>query len=147
MNKLILKYIFLSICFCTVALGNAQENAKSYALIETRTQNGQIGQVPINNTSTYVEWFDDGTIRMLDGTVWRFINQTWDGVRHYAYVGATGPIMPGTQYIEVMFSNDWTLMQINYLFGMMGSYMNMCQIYQYIGEGKTAANDWFYQSF
>ena len=79
--------MLLALMSLNIAAMKAQEMVKSYFLQETRGG----GQVPIvsQNSATYVEWYDNGTIKMMDGTVWRFRNQSWDGVRHYTFVKST----------------------------------------------------------
>lgn len=137
--------MLLALMSLNIAAMKAQEMVKSYFLQETRGG----GQVPIvsQNSATYVEWYDNGTIKMMDGTVWRFRNQSWDGVRHYTFVKSTGIVMPNTRYVEAMFAKDFSAMQVNYVFGMMGRYIQMCRIYRFIGDGSQPAFDWMSNSY
>lgn len=141
-NKFILALLISVASICT---GNAQTITRSYYCQEMGTQ----GQVPrvLDRQATYVQWYENGSIKMMDGTIWKFRNQSFDGVRHYAFAGSSGPVMPGTQYMEAMFSSDFTIMQINYAFGMMGMMVPMYSIYKYIGEGTQPAYDWISGNF
>ena len=142
LNRIVMLLALMSL---NIAAMKAQEMVKSYFLQETRGG----GQVPIvsQNSATYVEWYDNGTIKMMDGTVWRFRNQSWDGVRHYTFVKSTGIVMPNTRYVEAMFAKDFSAMQVNYVFGMMGRYIQMCRIYRFIGDGSQPAFDWMSNSY
>lgn len=141
-NRIVMLLAFMSL---NIAAMNAQEMIKSY--YQQETHGG--GQVPIvaQNLATYVEWYDNGTIKMMDGTVWRFRNQSWDGIRHYTFVKSTGMMMPNTQYVEAMFTEDYSAMQVNYVFGMMGRYIQMCRINRFIGDGRQPAFDWMSNSY
>lgn len=141
-NKIILASVLI---ITSVSPNIAQTITRSYYCQEMGTQ-GQVPRVP-DRQATFVQWQEDGSIKMLDGTIWRFRNQSYDGVRHYVFAGSTCPIMPGTQYVEAMFSNDYTIMQINYAFGMMGMMVPMYSIYRFIGEGTQPAYDWISGNF
>ena len=96
------------------------------------------------NQATYVEWDDDdNTIRMMDGTVWRYQGMR-NGCHVYSFWRATGIVMPGTQYQNAVFSRDYSMMQIYYVFGvgMPGFAVQMNAFYKYIGEGRQPAYDW-----
>ena len=56
-------------------------------------------------------------------------------------------MMPNTQYVEAMFTEDYSAMQVNYVFGMMGMYIQMCRIYRFIGDGRQPAFDWMSDSY
>lgn len=136
--------MILALMSLSIVAMDAQEMVKSYYQQEVRGG----GQVPIapQNLATYVEWYDNGIIKMMDGTVWRFRNQSWDGIRHYTFVKSTGIVMPNTQYIEAMFTEDYSAMQVISVFGMMGRYIQMYKIYRYLGDGSQPAFDWMSNS-
>ncbi len=93
--------------------------------------------------ATWVKWSDDEkTIRMLDGTIWKYRGTDYSGIHHYKYSGSSMAPMPGTNYQEAVFSNDFSRMQIYYTFGMMGMYTQMTSIWIYIGEGEQEAYNW-----
>lgn len=141
-NRIILTVIVIA---ASITITSAQTITRSYFCQEMGTQ-GQVPRVP-DRIATYVEWYDNGTIKMFDGTIWKFRNQSFDGVRHYEYTGSAMPLMPGTQYVEAMFSNDYSIMQINYGFGMMGMMVPMYSFYRCLGEGKQLAFDWMNENF
>lgn len=117
---------------------------RSYMQKETvgQSANGPIYNVP-QNMSTWVEWSEDGrAIQMMDGTIWGYQGQDYNRIHHYKYAGTSSGSMPGTNYVEVMFSPNYDYMQINYTFGMMGMYTPMVSKWEYIGEGAQAAYDW-----
>ena len=96
------------------------------------------------NQATFVEWNDDdSTIKMMDGTEWRYQGMR-NGCHIYSFYRATGMIMPGTQYQSAVFSGDFSMMQIYYVFGvgMPGFAVQMNAFYKYIGEGRQPAYDW-----
>lgn len=141
MKSLKNKYILaLILSVVSIYTATAQTITRSYFCLEMGTR-GQVPRVP-DRQATFVQWYDNGSIKMLDGTIWKFRNQSFDGIRHYAFAGSSGPVMPGTQYMEAMFSNDFTVMQINYAFGIMGMMVPMYSIYKFIGEGTQPAYDW-----
>lgn len=127
----------------SVQLTHAQI-VRSYIQRETigQSANGPIYNVS-QNIATWVEWSEDGSaIQMLDGTQWRYKGQDFSGVHHYQYAGTSMMAMPGTNYIEAMFSSNFQQMQINYTFGFMGMYTPMVSKWGFIGEGKEAAFGW-----
>ncbi len=145
MTAIIKKSIFVVIAIAASITTFAQTITRSYFCQEMGTQ-GQAPRVP-DRIATYVEWYDNGTIKMFDGTIWKFRNQSFDGVRHYVYTGSAMPLMPGTQYVEAMFSSDYSIMQINYGFGIMGMMVPMYSIYRYLGDGNQLAFDWMNENF
>jgi hypothetical protein len=54
--------------------------------------------------------------------------------------------MPNTQYIEAMFTEDYSAMQVISVFGMMGRYIQMYKIYRFLGDGSQPAFDWMSNS-
>lgn len=113
---------------------------KSYLQQET----GGGNQVPIvsNNLSEVVTFFDDGTIKLRFGTVWKYRGNDAYGNRIYAFVRNEGIALPGYAYQGLAISSDYSRMQMNYLFGLMGRYVPMYTAYRYLGEGTEPANNW-----
>ncbi len=147
-----MKKIFLMIAASVFLLNqiNAQdiESVRSYCCQQISgpsTMNGPNQRVP-DNMATYVEWRSDGTIRMFDGTVWKYQGSP-NGFHRYSFVRSTGMVMPGTQYVEVYFTADYFKMQVNYYFGMPGMLIPMNSIYAFIGEGSQPAFDWMNGDF
>ena len=136
------KYLLIFLLSFFVYKTDAQTRSYMQREVVGQSVNGPISQVP-QNMSTWVKWSDDGsTITMLDGTIWKYQGQDYSGVHHYRYSGTSGLQMPGTNYIEAMFSRDYKIMQINYTFGMMGMVTRMCSRWAYIGDGENNAYDW-----
>ena len=78
---------------------------------------------------------------MSDGTAWRYQGVS-NGVHVYSYLN-TSLYMPGTRYVNVGFSNDYSVMQVNFYFGMLGMEYPMTSVYGYLGEGRQPAYDWY----
>ena len=130
------------VALMTVTL-SAQGETRSYFCqqINAPVSTGPTATV---NQATFVEWDDDdNTIRMMDGTVWRYQGMS-NGCHVYSFWKATGIVMPGTQYQNAVFSRDYSMMQIYYVFGvgMPGFAVQMNAFYKYIGEGRQPAYDW-----
>lgn len=154
MKKYYILILFIGLTMCTTA----QDQIKSYFCQEISgpsTMYGPNVRVP-DRQATYVEWFDDGIIKMMDGTVWKY-RGTINGLHRYGFVKATGVIMPGTRYTETVFSADYSRMQINYFFGIdmpgivmpmsMNSIIPMNSLYVFLGEGTQPAYDWMSGQF
>jgi len=94
-----------------------------------------------------VEWYNNNFIQIKMGTLstltWRYHRKTLDGCYYYSFYNASGVVMPGTNYTEAVFSSDWGLMQINYMFGL-GAFRKipMSTIYRYLAEGDSAADEY-----
>ncbi len=102
---------------------------------------GPIIEVP-QNTATWVTWnADRKSCAMGDGTMWNYSNDN-NGYHFYTYVGSSIGVIPYTQYSHAVFNYDYSTMAIFYSFGMQGMMINMRSDWQYIGEGKQAAEDW-----
>jgi len=121
---------------------NAQERTRSYFCQQINSP-VSTGPTACLNQATFVMWYDDDTIKMMDGTVWRYQGMT-NGYHVYAFSRATGMIMPNTQYQYAIFTTDYSRMQVNYIFGvgMPGFAIQMSSLYKYIGEGQQPAYDW-----
>lgn len=115
---------------------------KSYFQQETGG-GGQVPRVP-TNLSEVVTFFDDGTIKLRFGTIWKYRGNDAYGNRIYAFVRNEGISLPGYAYQGLAISADYSRMQMNYLFGLMGRYVPMYTAYRYLGEGTEPANDWMY---
>ena len=130
---------------CVGANAQELERVRSYYCQQISgpdTQYGPNQRVP-DRQATYVEWYSDNTIKMMDGTIWQYRGR-YNGFHNYAFVRASGMIMPGTQYVEAIFTADFSKMQVNYYFGigMPGMAIPMNALYNYIGEGTQPAYDW-----
>lgn len=144
-----MKTKFFALFFVTVftLTLNAQEKTRSYFCQQT---NGPANTCPIAtiNQATFVEWLDDNTIKMMDGTVWKYQGMN-NGCHVYAFQYASGMVMPNTQYQHALFSADYSMMQVYYVFGvgMPGFAIQMNSFYKYIGEGRQPALDWMSGKF
>ena len=140
MKRLLFFVILLSLALSV----HAQDAVKSYFCqqITSVSRSGPNQRVP-DRQATYVEWYSDGTIKMMDGTIWKYRGQ-FNGFHNYGFVRASGIVMPGTQYVEAIFTADFSKMQINYVFGigMMGTPIPMNSIYVLLGDGTQPAYDW-----
>lgn len=138
-TKIITMFI---VTLMTTLTMNAQERTRSYFCQQT---SGPVstGPVATTNQATFVEWYDNGTIKMMDGTVWKYQGMR-NGCHVYSFWKATSLIMPNTQYQNAVFTADYSMMQINYVFGvgMPGFAIQMNSLYKYIGEGRQPAYDW-----
>lgn len=135
-------FLLSMICLFLTALSYAQ-TTRSYMENEIIGQSAQspISEVP-QHAGTWVEWDASGdNIIMMDGTKWKN-SSALDGNVHYRYVGTNGQPERFTQYIEVIFSSDFTKMNIRYAFGPMGMTIQMVGKYSYLGDGKQLAEDW-----
>ena len=136
-------FVFL---FVLPLFASAQEKTLSFMCQEIRAQN----MVPqaMNNHATYVEFYDGGKrIKLLDGTTWVYEGKNMYGVTSYRYAGTTGPQMPNTQYQVLTFNSNFSMMQIGYVFGMMGMYTQMMSVWHFIGEGTEPAIKWMNGEF
>lgn len=113
---------------------------KSYAVQQT----GGGGQVPIVNEkmANVVNFYDDGTVQLLMGTVWRRQGTDRFGNFVYAFVRDEGIPMPGVYYQNMVMAPDCSRFQINYVFSIMGRGCSMYKLYQYLGEGSEMARQW-----
>lgn len=131
----------LVVTFITLTM-NAQERTRSYFCQQT---SGPVstGPVAASNLATFVEWYENGTIKMMDGTVWKYQGRK-NGYHVYSFLKSTMMAMPGTQYQTAVFTADYSMMQINFIFGvgMPGFAVPMNSFYKYIGEGRQPAYDW-----
>jgi len=135
----------LTICLALRASAQDSETIRSYCCQQISgpsTMYGPNQRVP-ENMATYVEWYSDNTIRMMDGTIWKY-KGCQNGFFYFGYVRSTGMSMPGVQYIEAIFNANFSQMQVNYLFGigLPGSAILMNSLYAFIGEGRRPASDW-----
>lgn len=139
----------ISIVLCTVITSliccisaNAQEITmiKSYYQQET----GGGGQVPMvsEKMAEVITFYDNGFIKDMQGNVWRFKQNALNGNRIYGFVRNEGFAMPNTYYQTCVFSSDYSMMQKNYTFGIMGMMMQQYSLYRYLGEGSQPAYDW-----
>lgn len=126
---------------------SAQKKTRSYFCQQINSP-VSTGPTATLNQATFVEWFDDDTIKMMDGTVWQYQGMI-NGYHVYSFMKYTGLVMPGTQYQNIIFSADYTLMQVNYVFGvgMPGLAIQMSSFYKYIGDGRQPAHDWMNGKF
>lgn len=141
-NKLFVgvSLVLFSVCFSTL---NAQQ-VKSYMQMETVGQSpyGPIREPAFGRLATTVTWNGDGSIRLMDGTLWTLNGTMWDGTICFKYKGTSGIVVPNTQYTELRFAPDYSIMQVHYMFGMPGMYQQMYIRYQYLGEGAQPAFDY-----
>lgn len=121
---------------------SAQEKTRSY-FCQQMAGPVSTGPVAMDRQATFIEWYDDNTIKMMDGTVWKYQGRT-NGCHVYSFLRTTGMVMPYTQYINAVFSADFSMLQVNYVFGagMPGIPIRMNSIYRYIGDGREPAYDW-----
>ena len=140
MKTKIIMLLFTALVTTTLS---AQERIRSYYCVQVSSPNA-LPSVS-ENTSTYVEWYDNGTIKMLDGTVWRYQGKN-NGVYVYAFQGGS-VYMPGTRYLTACFSSDFSRLQVNFYFGMLGMEYPMSAMYSYLGEGRQPAYDWFNKKY
>jgi hypothetical protein len=92
-----------------------------------------------------IEWDDSGMVLMKMGTIstlaWNNHEELENGIHHYTFSGASGIVMPGTEYTSIVFSADWSVMQINFLFGLgMYNKHQMVETYRYLADGEGSAN-------
>lgn len=106
---------------------------------------GASGQVPTpsgNNMADVVTFYDNGMIKLMTGTVWRFSQNAFNGNHIYQFVRNEGMAMPNTYYQTCVFNSDYSMMQTNFTFGIMGMMMQQYALYRYLGEGSQPAYDW-----
>ena len=145
LNKRIMKTkIFTMILTVMMTLTlSAQGKTRSYFCQQINAP-VSTGPTAILNEATYVEWNDDSnTIRMMDGTEWRYQGMR-NGCHVYSFWRMTGIILPGIQFQYAVFSADYSLMKVYYVIGagMPGFAVQMNKYYKYIGDGRQPANDW-----
>ena len=131
----------LFVTFMTLTM-SAQEKTRSY-FCQQMAGPVSTGPVAMDRQATFVEWYDDNTIKMMDGTVWKYQGRA-NGCHVYSFLRTTGMAMPYTQYINAVFSADFSMLQVNYVFGagMPGIPIRMNSLYKYIGDGREPAYDW-----
>lgn len=136
------KFFTLLIMVMLTLTSNSQGKTRSYFCQQINAP-VSTGPTATLNQATFVEWDDDDNIiRMMDGTEWRYQGMR-NGCHIYSFYRATGMIMPSTQYQSAVFSGDFSMMQIYYVFGvgMPGFAVQMNAFYN-IGEGRQPAYDW-----
>lgn len=138
-----MKRIFAAFMFVLSCVTMNAQDVKSYYCCEIKSAAaGQvISQVPTNQ-ATCAMWWEDGSVWLANGTKWRYMSTDYQGNRHYRYDGSTGPTMPNTQYRELICNSNKTVFQINYLFGFGNMLSPMSSVFQYLGEGTSAAENW-----
>lgn len=122
---------------------NAQVITRSYFCQQINAPVSS-GPTATLNQATFVEWNgNNNIIRMMDGTEWCYQGMR-NGCHVYSFYRATGIIMPGTQYQYAVFSSDYSILQVYYVFGvgMPGFAIQMNNLYKYLGEGRQPAYDW-----
>ena len=131
------KFFTLLIMVMLTLTSNSQGKTRSYFCQQINAP-VSTGPTATLNQATFVEWDDDDNIiRMMDGTEWRYQGMR-NGCHIYSFYRATGMIMPGTQYQSAVFSGDFSMMRIYYVFGvgMPGFAVQMNAFYKYIDEGR-----------
>ena len=138
--KSVVLYLAFSLFFTLTV--NAQEKTRSYFCQQTAGPNSA-SAIATTNQATFVQWYSDGSIRMMDGTTWEYQGMR-NGFHVYSFLRSTGIAMPNTQYTTAVFNADYSAMQVNYVFGigMMGMPIQMYSFYRYIGDGSQPAYDW-----
>lgn len=134
--------VLLMLCFNCLFSNVRAQQIRSYARGETtaQTELSSVTQFPTTNMSMTVTWNLDGTLRLMDGSNWKPDGSLWDGTLRYKYTGNSGiPAMPNTTYTTLLMAPDFSVMQLNYVFGMPGMYTNMSTRYTYIGDGAQPA--------
>lgn len=149
-NNLLLS-LFIAIVVSIPSLTYAQKTVRSYYRWQTTGQsvNGPISDLAPGAVTA--EWYDNGFLQIKLGTLttltWISRGQARNGNHVYEFKKSQGVVMPGTLYQSVIFSADWSVMQINYLFGLGGfNKIQMNSVYKFLDEGDNAA-DKFNQEF
>lgn len=143
MKKLIISLLAVIVVFVAVNDANAASVTMTKSYFQQQTGGG--GQVPIvpSNLSEVVYFFDNGLIKLkLKGTVWKYQGKNMYGLLVYSFVRNEGITMPGESYQTLIMAPNYSNFQVNYMFGFMGRYTQMYQLYTYLGEGEQMANDW-----
>lgn len=142
-TKILLFGISFMLFFSCFTNLNAQQ-VKSYMQLETVGQSvyGPIQQPAPGRMATTVTWNSDGSVQLMDGTRWTSNGTMWDGTFCFKYAGTTGIVMPNTQYQELRIAADYSMIQVNFVFGMPGMYQQMYTRYSYFGEGTQPAFDY-----
>lgn len=132
--------LLISFCFCSIAMAQEITMVKSYYQQEIGAQ----GQVPraSEKCADIVTFYDNGLIKLMSGTVWRFRQNDFNGNHIYVFVRNEGIAMPNTYYQNCVFNSNYSIMQTNFSFGMMGMMMQQYALYRYLGEGTQPAYDW-----
>lgn len=140
------RFIVILMAFIAFTVYSSSVSAAQITMVKSylQSETGGGGQVPVvsNNLSEVVTFFDDGTVKLRFGKVWKYRGNDAYGNRIYAFVRNEGISLPGYSYQGLVISSDYSRMQMNYLFGLMGRYVPMYTAYRYLGEGTEPANDW-----
>lgn len=140
------RFIVILMAFIAFTVNSSSVSAAQVTMVKSylQSETGGGGQVPIvsNNLSEVVTFFDDGTVKLRFGSVWKYRGNDAYGNRIYAFVRNEGIALPGYAYQGLAISSDYSRMQMNYLFGLMGRYVPMYTAYRYLGEGTEPANNW-----
>lgn len=143
MNNNLRLFVFSILLFCGFSI--SAQTVRSYACIEQGTQ----GQCPIapTNSAITATWYDNNTVKLSDGTIWRFQSRNYDGTFCYSFAGLDqyNMAMPGTNYQALYISADYSMMKMVYMFGPMGGpfgQIQMYSLYSFIGNGYQPSIDW-----
>ena len=117
----------IALITCSVSVSAVEVTmVKSYFQQET----GGGGQIPVvsNNLSEVATFYNDGTVKLRFGTVWKYRGNDAYGNRIYGFVRNEGVSLPDYAYQGLVISSDYSRMQMNYLFGFMGR-MDLCTLH------------------
>lgn len=82
------------------------------------------------------------SVQLMDGTRWKPNGTLLNGTYCFKYAGTNGIVIPNTQYTELLIAADYSMIQVNFVFGMPGMYQQMYTWYSYLGEGTQPAYDY-----
>lgn len=120
---------------------DAQDKVRNYACLHT---NDPVTTGPISSIreTTYVEWHGDNTIKMKDGAKGNYVGKR-DGYHVYSFHGEPFINMSDAQYEYVVFSEDYSTMQLRVVFGgLSGFKTGLVRFYKSVDDGRQSVNDW-----